>query len=699
MFGAGGGLEAFRLFGNVFIKDEEANRALDNLDKKAASVGERLGKLGDGMVKVGDKLTKFVTLPLLAIGTGLANAAMNLEATEAKYNTVFAGMTDRADAFIEKFQELTPATTTAARNMASGIQDLLVPMGYARDMATDMTGEFMHAIGALTNFNSATHTSDMVATAMQAAITGEYQALKALGIQLDATTMEQKAFEMGLISNKDEMNKKIAAQVLLSEVYKQSTDALAAYNEESLDNKTKMLLAKAEILDVAAAIGSHLLPFIGKATDFVRNLTEKFANLDEGQQKTILMILGIAAAIGPALIVIGKIITAVGAIAGVVTGPIIIIVAAIGAFVAAIVHAWRTSEEFRDKVTAVFKKAQEATQEIFGKIREAIGGAMGDSEFSFSSFMDTVIEVLIMIVDYISWFIDVGLAIWDKYGTQIVTLAVGAWNMITDIFGGAFKIIHGLFEFFAGLFTGDWERMGEGIVKIWEGLWQAVTGILKQAWNVVKTLFDVWVTQARKAFEQSRDAASKAAGQLKDWVIGKLTDLVKWIVGLPAKSTKWGRDIIQNLWNGMKEIYNNLKTWFENNVQKLLDKLNPWAKHSPSLIDNIRSGVREIERAYAGIRLPDYNVQGAAGPLAAIGAGSGASGFGGGSGVNVTHSGTITVKGVNDYGETVAIIPVLIDAIKNDPQVQRALGEAGHRQITDRSRPQGGSSLVFGGAY
>jgi hypothetical protein len=74
---------------------------------------------------MGKNLTTGVSLPIAGLFAGFAKSAMDLEATEAKYNTVFDGMTDQADEFISEFQKLTPATKAEAQSMASGIQDLV----------------------------------------------------------------------------------------------------------------------------------------------------------------------------------------------------------------------------------------------------------------------------------------------------------------------------------------------------------------------------------------------------------------------------------------------------------------------------------------------------------------------------------------------------------------------------------------------
>ena len=313
----------------------------DGMDK----IKNNMQNIGQNMQNVGANLTKYVSLPLAAVGAAALHSAMELEASQAKYETVFAGMTESSDAFIREFQKLTPATTAEARNMASGMQDLLVPMGIARDEATRMTGEFMHVAGALTNFNSGTHTAADVTRALQSAMTGQYDSLKALGIQLDVNTVKQKAVEMGLVSNVNEVTKATQAQVLLAEIYAQSGDALNAYTEENLDAKTQLGLLKAEALDVAAKFGEVMLPILRDVIEVVRGAIEWFGGLTEGQRKVIVIVGALAAALGPLLLVLGSLIVAMPAlVAGVgavgtaftlFTGPVGLAVAAVGALIAA----------------------------------------------------------------------------------------------------------------------------------------------------------------------------------------------------------------------------------------------------------------------------------------------------------------------------------------------------------------------------
>ena len=269
-------IKAFELYGDVLLKgSDKVNKDLDSIDSKGAKVGSTFGtKLADG-AKVAAK-----AVAAMAVAAGVAigklakdslGAAMDLEATQAKFSTVFGEYEEQMSDTIKKFQELTPATTAAARSMASGIQDLLVPMGFAREEATKMTTETMHLVGALTNFNSATHSAEDVANAFSAALTGETEPLKRLGIQVSKEIIQQKALAMGLAATKDEITKAHEAQALLSLAYEQSGDALAAYNEESLDAKTKTELMKASFTDLQAELGGALIPVQMEFIDLIRD--------------------------------------------------------------------------------------------------------------------------------------------------------------------------------------------------------------------------------------------------------------------------------------------------------------------------------------------------------------------------------------------------------------------------------------------
>lgn len=296
----------------------DAQNQFKNYKDKSIEAAAAMGKFQQGAEKVAKaadtvfEKTKIISAAAAGIVGYSANAAMELEATEAKFKTVFGEYTDDAQAFIDKFQELTPASEAQARALASGLQDLLVPMGFARDEATGLTGKFMTVIGALTDFNSATESAESVTNKVAAALTGEYTGLKSLGIQLDSSTVKQKAVDRGLAATTGDVTKQQEALILLLEMYSQSGDALAAYNEESLDAKTKMELLKASITDSAAALGESLLPFITQLLESLKGVIDAFNSLSPASQEIIIKIIALAAVLAPMAKIVSSVSSGIG---------------------------------------------------------------------------------------------------------------------------------------------------------------------------------------------------------------------------------------------------------------------------------------------------------------------------------------------------------------------------------------------------
>ena len=533
-------INLFEVWGSIAIQDGPAMQALNNVEKQAKGLSDKLGKMGKKMGDVGKKMTLAVSAPIAGMVGIMANSAMELEATEAKYAIVFGDFREEADDFIKQFQKLTPATTAEARNMASGIQDLLVPLGFMREEATQMTSEFMHVTGALANFNNGTHSAEQVSRAMQGAITGQYESLKALGIQLDVGVVKQKAVEMGLASTTDEVTKQDMAQVALSEIYRQSTDALDAYTEESLDAKTKMGLLRASIGDLGASFGEHLLPIIENAVKKIGELADWFGQLDESQQKTILKVMGLVAVIGPLLVIFGKILTILPLIKTAflaLTSPIGLIVVAIVGLIAVFVALYKNNEEFRNKVN-----------EVWEKIKETFSVAWEFIKKTASAFVE--------------WF----KVMWDKYGDGIMNAASKAWDYIKTVFEIALDNIKALFAVFKALFSGDWEGMWDAIKNfvntVWENIWKFIGAWLDSILATLGAIIPMFLDAGKALINAIWDGIKAIYKAVVDWFRDLFKDgIVGALASIGSAMFNAGAKLISSAWDGMKSIGSSVADW------------------------------------------------------------------------------------------------------------------------------------------
>ena len=99
-----------------------------------------------------------------------------------------------------------------------------------------------------------------------------------------------------------------------SEAWEKNT---ALSNEASKRYETmasKIQVMKNTLKDVGITLGNTLMPYVEKAVEKIKQLAEKFSSLDEKQQANILRFAAIAAAIGPVLIIVGKLTSSIGSI-------------------------------------------------------------------------------------------------------------------------------------------------------------------------------------------------------------------------------------------------------------------------------------------------------------------------------------------------------------------------------------------------
>jgi len=294
--------------------------------------------------------------------------------------------------------------------------------------------------------------------------------------------------------------------------FKGATDkaAVAMYN-----NNPGAVLTSA-MRELQAAIGPALTPLadIIKNTivPAVKGLADGFVSLTPAAQKTVLAIVGIAAAVGPLLMILGPIISVVGSIGGaigamslaiaggatgigilttafpalgaaiaVTTGPIGITIAVIAALAAAaylIIKNWEPIKEF-------FGNLWEGIKSVFSGFWDWIKGFLSNWGSEILAVLVPFIGIPLLIVKH--WDdIKTGLsAAWkwiqataSDIFTGIADFFVGVWDGIRNTFASA---ISGIVTFVSEKFAG----LGSGVTSIFEGIKSYFAGV----WEVIKNIF------------------------------------------------------------------------------------------------------------------------------------------------------------------------------------------------------------------
>ena len=145
----------------------------------------------------------------------------------------------------------------------------------------------------------------------------------------------------------------------------------------------QMQQAMAELKLVFQELGVILLPFVRDMVEGFRELVQRFKDLSPEQKEQAVRFLAIAAAIGPVILIAGKLITSIGAIIkGVVglgkalifltTNPIGLAILAIAALIAIGVAIFRNWDAIKEKATEVWGAVKDAFVGAFEGIKNAV---------------------------------------------------------------------------------------------------------------------------------------------------------------------------------------------------------------------------------------------------------------------------------------------------------------------------------------
>lgn len=215
-----------------------------------------------------------------------------------------------------------------------------------------------------------------------------------LGTSLGKLTQQEKLQAIGEIFNVRDIS---AAEALLAAVGEDwdsigesildAEGAAQAMSEIQLDNLNGQLtILKSGLQVLAIQFGNLMLPALKSMVGYIQRLTTWLSNLDDAQKKTVMRFALIAAAIGPVLLVMGRLIALIGS-AGqgfALLGKVMTSGGALGAgaivgLVAVFARLYTTNEKFRDSIN-----------NTFGRLKEGISGFIESFEPTFNNLIEVV---------------------------------------------------------------------------------------------------------------------------------------------------------------------------------------------------------------------------------------------------------------------------------------------------------------------
>ena len=257
-----------------------AQKAFKEVDDAAGRSEGRLSKVS-GAVK--GMFGTAVVGAIGGIGKKLFDLGADFETLRAKAETVFGTTAiEEVRDWAEESANQMGLTAREAEALAAGLGDLLIPLGFARDRAADMSTKVLGLAGALSQWTGGQKDAAEVADILQDAILGERDSLKQLGIQIEAEEVKAAA---ALIKAKDASGEMTDAQAealaTVELLFAKSSDAQTAYNDDVKTTNERLAESKAKLKELRDEIATRVHPaVVAFLDDFLAGL-EEISNWEE----------------------------------------------------------------------------------------------------------------------------------------------------------------------------------------------------------------------------------------------------------------------------------------------------------------------------------------------------------------------------------------------------------------------------------
>ena len=467
--------DIFKLSGSVEIDNDKALAGLRDIDSEGSNTANRInGHFSDSGSKLSGIFSKvgmamagaFAVDKIKQAGKWFLDTASNAQEMQNKFDVVFSTTGASMEAWADSLGDKIGRGNTEIKAAVSNQADLMMGMGMSEETAGGLAQKYTELAYDLASFNNVS--DDQAIEAMTKAMMGETESAKALGINLNETTMKNSDYVKSLGKNWEELTQAEKAEAYYQEALKQSPNALGDAERSADSYASKMKDLQGKITEFGEKIGEKLLPVATWVVDKISNIIGKATEMVD--------------------VVWNYVSPFIDNIVNAVKGG--------GDSVGGVMNNIKTFFQICwDYVKTVWDSVG---QPIFDLIKWAVQFLWGQFQTYFPQIQQIFSDVLNIMRS--AWE-GIGRPVFDIIKSVICNIVVPAVKNAFRLVGGAFEgifttikgvwnngikpIFTGIIDFVSGVFAGDWSRAWDGIVGIVGGIFGGIVEVVKAPINAV----------------------------------------------------------------------------------------------------------------------------------------------------------------------------------------------------------------------
>lgn len=404
-----------------------------------------------------------------------------------------------------------------------------------------------------------------------------------------------------------------------------TAEDMAATMQDNLTGQLTIL--KSQLEELAISFGDMLMPVIRKVVTAVQGFVDKLNNMDEGTRETILQVGLFVAALGPVLLIIGKLSTGIGkglkafvslsnglaklkvgitsasglfgklgAAIGGISAPVVAVVAVIAVLAAAFANLWKNNEEFRTKMTEIWSGIKEAISGFCQGIVERIN-SLG---FEFSSITELLSTV------------------WNGFCELLAPVFEGAFSVISNVLSTTLDVLLSTVDFFIAVFSGDWEGAWNAVKNIFTTLWDGLVSFFKTILETIKGVLDMalgWIgtsweqvwTGIKIFFTDIWNGIKNTVSTVINNISNTISTVINGIRNTVSNVFNSISSTVSSIWNGIKSTTTSVWNSIKSAITAPIDAAK---EHIRNALDSIKNFFANCRLSLPSIKLPHFSISG-----------------------------------------------------------------------------------------